>query len=196
MTYTSKITSALAMAAIVAGTIAPAAFANTTVTVSHNGVLSHTNVHVTNNTGSAVVQNNKSAVVTFVNSNANTGDNHTSFNTGGGNVITTGPATSNVNVTVGGSKNKATVPSTPTNNTNVTVSNNGVLSHNDVNVTNNTWSGVVQNNSSFVLTGVNSNAETGDNSASFNTHGVNSISTDAATSTVNVTVGGSSNTLN
>jgi len=195
MTYTSKIATAITTVALIAGSVVPAAFANTKVNVDHNGVFSHTSVNVSNHTGTNVTQNNVSGVVTVVNSTANTGDNHASFNTGGGNIISTGPATSKVNVTIGGSSNTATVLPTPTTNTTVNVSHNGVFSKNKVKVSNSSWLNTVQQNFSFIFTGVNSNSNTGGNSSSFNTHGVNGIGTDAATSTVNITVNGSSNTL-
>lgn len=196
MTYTSKITSAIAMAAIIAGTIAPAAFADTTVNVNHNGALSNNTVNVNNSTETNVTQTNVSGVVTLVNSSANTGGNHTSFNAGGGNVISTGDATSTVNVTVGGNTNNATVSPAPMTDTTVNVNHNGVLSKTNVKVNNSSKSNVTQQNFSFILTGVNSTTNTGGNSSSFNTHGINGIGTGAATSTVNVTVHGSSNTLN
>ena len=78
--------------------------------------------------------------------------------------------------------------------TTVNVTGNGAGSNNTV-VTNNTsGTKVVQINNSTVVTSVNSTASTGGNNASFNTGGDTSINTGNANSTVNVSVGGSSNT--
>lgn len=192
-----KIAVAVATAAIVLGAVAPAAFASTTnVTVSGNGALSSTGVKVNNTTNTTVVQSNASNVVTVVNSTANTGGNHASFNTGGATVIGTGNATSNVNVTVGGSSNKATVPTPAADNTtNVTVSGNGALSVNKVKVTNTNVLTVVQQNLSNIWTVLASSTKTGNNSSNFNTGGTTGIGTGDATSNVTVNVTGSSNTL-
>ena len=194
---TKKFTVAVATAAIVLGAVAPAAFASTTnITVSGNGALSNTGVKINNTTNTTVVQSNVSNVVTVVNSTANTGGNHASFNTGGSTVIATGNARSNVKVTVGGSSNSAVVPTPATDNgTNVTVSDNGALSVNKVKVNNSNILTVVQQNWSNVWNVISSSTKTGNNSSNFNTGGITGIGSGNATSNVTVNVTGSTNTL-
>ncbi|MGI8419909.1 MAG: hypothetical protein ACR2LN_04660 [Candidatus Levyibacteriota bacterium] len=193
--FNAKLTTAVATAAIVLGAVSPAAFANTNVTVSHNGALSDTSVQVRNTTNTTVAQNNDSTVLTDVSSHANTGGNNADFNTGGSTIIGTGDANSTVNVTVGGSSNTAIVPTPADNTTHVTVSHNGALSTNKVNVSNHNWVSVAQQNLSYIWTSVTSHSKTGGNSSSFNTGGTTGVGTGNVTSNVTVHVNGSSNTL-
>lgn len=58
MVFRTKITTAIATTTIIIGTVVPAAFASTTVSVTGNGAVSHTSVKVSNNSGGNVVQNN------------------------------------------------------------------------------------------------------------------------------------------
>src|SRR6185437_10638928 len=157
--------------AVVLSAIAPASFASTNVTVSHNGVFSSSNVTVNNTNKTNVTQSNSSTVVTQVNSSANTGKNFVGFNTGGSNGIVTGNATSNVTVNVGGSSNTATVNTTCGCNTttDVNVNHNGAFSSNKVNVSNTNSVNVFQAAWNFIATGVNSSANTGENASAFNT---------------------------
>lgn len=81
-------------------------------------------------------------------------------------------------------------------NTTVNVSGNGAFSNTSVKVKNVAGTTVSQTNVSNVTTVVNSTANTGNNSSSFNTGGGSAVVTGNATSNVNVTTGGSSNTAN
>ncbi len=197
MNLKSRLATAVASTAIILGAVVPAAFASTNVNVTGNGAFSHSNVTVNNTSGTNVTQSNSSTVITVVNSTANTGHNTSAFNTGGDNIISTGNATSNVNVTVGGSSNNATVNTTCgcDSNTTVNVKNNGAFSSNGVKVTKNSSSNVVQEAWNFIVTGVNSKAGSGDNSSVFNTKGTSAIVTGDSHSNVTVNVTGSSNTL-
>lgn len=196
-----KLTTAIATAALLAGAVAPAAFAatNTTVNATGNGAFSYTNVKVKTVKGTTVSQTNGSSVTNVVNSKANTGNNTSNFNTGGGSAIGTGNATSNVTVTVNGSSNTANVTSDCNcegGNTTVNVSGNGAFSKTKVEVKNANWLTVLQTNITEVLNVVTGKANTGGNDSSFNTGSEGSVvGTSDATSNVNVTVGGSSNTL-
>lgn len=195
MTFPTKITTALVTAALVTGVIAPAAFADTTVSVNGNDAGSHSMVNVHNFNGTSIHQHNMLGVAIVIDSNANTGNNHTGFNTNGASIVNTGSATSNVNIGVGGNSNYAVLPNCGcgTSKNTVNVEGNGPYTKNHVNVTNTNWLGVFQNNLSTIFTGVVSHSNTGGNSTSFNTGGLNGIGTGDATSNVNVTVNGSSN---
>jgi hypothetical protein len=197
MNFKSKLATAVASAAVILSTVVPATFASTNVSVNGNGAFSKNNVTVNNTSGTTITQSNSSTVITEVNSTANTGKNTSTFNTGGDNGISTGNATSNVNVTVGGSSNNATVNTTCgcNNNTTVNVKNNGAFSSNGVKVTNNSSTNVLQQAWNYIVTGVASSANTGDNSSVFNTKGTNGIVTGNSHSNVTVNVTGSSNTL-
>ncbi|SRR6266568_2232522 len=69
----------------------------------------------------------------------------------------------------------------------VTVSGNGALSNNAVNVTNTQATVVNQTNNANITNNVNSSASTGGNSSNFNTGGNSTINAGAASSVVNVT---------
>jgi hypothetical protein len=71
--------------------------------------------------------------------------------------------------------------------TTLTVSGNGALSNNAVNVTNASNTVVNQTNNANITNNVNSNASTGGNSSNFNTGGNSTIKTGDANNTVNVT---------
>lgn len=187
---------AIATAALLVGAAAPA-MAATDVNVSGNGAFSGTKVKVSNTTSTKVKQGNYVSNTTVVNSTASTGGNSSNFNTGGVSAISTGPATSTVTVTNGGSSNTAVVSGDCgcISDTTVNVSGNGAFSHNVVKVNNSSWLGVFQKNVSEVLNVVNSKAKTGNNDSSFNTDGGSVVETGAATSNVTVTNEGSTNTL-
>jgi len=198
MNFTKRLTTAAATAAIIIGTIAPVAFANTNIKVNGNGDKSNNTVNVSNNTSTTVVQGNGSVVINQVDSTAGTGGNKANGNTKGNTTISTGDANSNVNVTVGGSSNTATVtPSCGCNTTtNVTVKNNGQNSTNKVTVASNNVFTAIQTNLSFIVNAVSSVVGTGGNTANSNTGGDTNVTTGSANSNVTVNVTGSSNALN
>lgn len=198
MNIKQKITSAAAIAAMMASVVAPASFAATTVKIKNNGALSTNYVKVKNVSSKTVSQYNGTLVLTGVHAKAKTGGNTSSFNVGGENTITTGKATNDVTVDVEGSSNDNTGnqcgcvdPST-----NVNISGNGALSTNTAIVKNISYNSVEQGNETFVGTHVGVSASTGGNNSSFNVGGDSSITTGAAENTVEVTVGGSTNTNN
>jgi len=71
--------------------------------------------------------------------------------------------------------------------TDLTVSGNGALSNNAVNVTNASNTVVNQTNNANITNNIHSDASTGGNSSDFNTGGNTTVNTGAASSTVNVT---------
>lgn len=194
----SKFLAGLATATMAASLFGGAAFANTKVTVSHNGAFSHNFTGVHSNTFSVKSQNNDSFNGNFVYSNVDSGGNHSSFNTKGSNTVTSGLASSTVNITNNGDKNTASTTDCGcgNQNTNVDVSGNGAFSSNGVFVSSNNASFVHQSNTSTNINAVGSSANSGDNSSSFNTGGSTTVTGGSATSTVNITNGGNTNTLN
>src|SRR5687768_2499068 len=101
----AKIGSMVASAALLATVFAPAASA-ASVNVGGNGAFSHNKVNVNKTHVTSVVQKNYTTAVNSIGSNANTGNNSSSFNTGGGSAVLSGPATSTVSTaTIGGHNN-------------------------------------------------------------------------------------------
>lgn len=192
--FKTKLATGLVTATILAGTAAPA-FAATNVVVAGNGAFSTNKVGVFKLTLNTKTQNNTSVVSTKVTTLQNTGGNSSSFNTGGANTITTGPATSTVTTTVtGGTNNMGAGCGCPTGDTNVGVVGNGAFSHNGVGVVDVSVNHASQTNTQVVSTNVGTGQNTGFNSAWFNTGGTNGITTGGASSTVTTTVGGNTNT--
>lgn len=148
-----------------------------------------------------VTQINKSFILTGVLSVAVTGGNtikgSTKHDEGSSDPsITTGNATSTVNVTVGGSSNSANVNPCPCGTGNVTtLSDESGGSNNSVTTVNINSTEVTQINKSADVTLVGSVAGTGGNTISGNTGGDSLITTGNATSSVTVSVTGSTNTL-
>lgn len=195
MNIKQKVTSAIVLGTMVTAIVAPSTFAATnTVKVTGGGAFSSSKAIVKNNTANVVVQANANIVNTFVGASANTGDNHSSFNTGGTNSITTGAATNTVGVNVTGGSNTNTSPCGCDTNTNdVTVKGGGAFSSSKTVVINSSSNSVYQGNLTVVNTGVWTSANTGGNSSSFNTHGSDTITSGPASNTVGVIVGGSTN---
>ena len=194
-----KIGTGLATAALLASVMAPAAFASTHVWVSGNGNHSSTFVMVGNHSRLTVSQYNRSTNYNFIGSSATTGGNNVNGNVGGGgNGVTTGKSQSSVTVGNYGNSNSATVASCGcASDTTVGVSGNGHYSDNSVIVLNHSVSSVSQGNSTQNFTGVMSVSDSGGNNVNGNVGGGgNGVTTDGSTSTVTVTNGGSSNTLN
>lgn len=77
----------------------------TSVNVNRNGAFSDNTVKVENTSWLKVLQSNVSNVFNAVSSTSNSGNNSSSFNTGGDSGVMTSTATSGVSVTVNGSSN-------------------------------------------------------------------------------------------
>ncbi len=198
MNIKQKIASAVAIGTMMVSVVAPASFAATnTVTVTGNGSFSYTKAVVKNVSSSTTVQDNTTAINTWAGLSANTGKNKQSFNVGNGgsNSITTGAATNIVGVSVTGGTNTNTSNCGCDSNSNtVTVTGGGAWSSSKAVVINSNSTVVSQTNTTTVNTNVWSSANTGGNSQSFNVGGGNSVTTDPASNTVGVEVGGSTNT--
>jgi hypothetical protein len=193
MTYKNRIITAIATGAVLVNALAPMAFAST-ITVSGNGEDSSSNVNLTSNTTTQVVQTNDANISNKVDSSSSTGDNSSNGNTGGSTSITTGNATSNTTVTNAANLNQADLSncaSCNSSSTDVNISGNGEDSHNDANVGNNSGVFVSQTNTADIKNDVNADAKTGGNVATSNTGGDTTIHTgDAKT---NVSVGNAAN---
>lgn len=107
MNIKQKLTTAAIAGSMLAATLLPSsAFAATNaVTITGTGAFSYNKVKVINVSSTSVTQSNSTTAVTGVSAGSNTGGNTSGFNVGGGNTITTGTASTGVNVNVGGSTN-------------------------------------------------------------------------------------------
>lgn len=188
MTFTSRITIAIATGAVLVSSLAPLANADT-ATVAGNGTESNNTVTVSVKNTNTVNQSNTANITNHIVSNAATGDNTASKNTGGSQGIQTGNATNNVTVTNAVNLNKADVSCASCNSGALTVkeAGNGDGTDNNVNATNTNSVFVNQTNNANLKNSVTANAFTGKNDTSLNTHGANTIVTGNAHSTVNVT---------
>jgi hypothetical protein len=192
-----NLATSVATAAMVLSAFVPSTFAATNVTVGGNGAFSYNGVTVKSVKKTVTMQSNTTVANTLVGANTSTGGNYSSFNTGGGNSVTSGAATTNVGVGVGGSSNMTT-PSLCgcdllNHDTNVTIAGNGAFLVNGVVVKNVNATVVSQNNTTLANTSFFTNTTTGGNNSSFNTGGGTGVSAGPATTNVGVVVTGSQN---
>lgn len=193
-----QIFSVMTAGALVLSVSAPA-FAGTTLEISGNGAGSNNYVGVSQTNTTTVTQSNDAHVDNNVTSNAKTGGNDASFNTGGNTNVNTGAATTDTTVTNAVNSNAAQVGcgGCQSGNVDVTISNNGADSQNTVGsqqpltVTNTTSVG--QKNYADVHNNVESNAKTGGNDANSNTGGNVTVNTGAAGTTTNVSTSANAN---
>ena len=192
MTIQRKITTAIATGAVLAQVLSPIALADTQIL--DNGALSTNVVNTSVSNTSVVTQNNAASISNVVSSNSSTGGNKADFNTNGNNTIVTGAATNVTHIDNNANLNQATVApcgACGANAGDVKISGNGAASHNTVNQAvnanhNSADVTVVQNNVANVSNGVSANANTGNNSGSFNTGGNTVIATGPAYTEVSV----------
>src|SRR3989344_5068655 len=152
MNYLQRLGTAVAAGSLVFGTFVGTVFADTTIEISGNGDNSNNTITINNSCSVNVTQNNTTNVDVNISTNLSTGGNQANNNTGGNVTVTSGNATSDVNITVGGSSNWADVPSCCdcTGGVNVTISGNGVNSTNNQTVNNTTNTTVNQKNKTKV----------------------------------------------
>ncbi|MCL4418607.1 hypothetical protein M1146_00730 [Patescibacteria group bacterium] len=198
MTIKQKIGAAIATGTLIAATLLPgAAFANTNITISGNGVGSVNKAKVVKINKSTVNQGNLTGVSVSGGALSNTGGNSASGNTGSGVTIGTGAAASSASTSVTGSSNVNTqgLPcGCDESSTTIDITRNGVGSNNRAKVV--TINSLTVNQGNATLVGVETlvGSNTGGNSASGNTGGTVGITTGTANSSVGVSVTGSSNT--
>ncbi|MBI4037479.1 hypothetical protein HY382_00335 [Candidatus Curtissbacteria bacterium] len=195
--YIYKIGTAATIAGLLGASFAPAVLAET-VEISGNGNNSNNTVAINNSCSISLTQKNVNNVSVNVAVGAYTGGNTASGNVGGDVDITTGNATADLNVTVGGSINTATPADccdclSPV--TGVLISGNGNNSNNTVAQNNSASTSSTQKNKNKVRVRAKVKAKTGKNTSNNNVGGTTSVGTGEATSTIGVTVSGGSNNL-
>ncbi|MBI5044402.1 MAG: hypothetical protein HZC02_00570 [Candidatus Levybacteria bacterium] len=196
----TKITTGLVTAGIIANFVAPAAFADTDVTVKENGDSSTNKVKVKNKHVVKVKQKNTTNITNSVGLTQSTGGNNAKKNTGGDVTLTSGDATANVTIDNTTDGNTATVDGCGCagGDTTVNVEGNGADSTNKVKVSNVNVTKATQKNTTTVINGVSIGQTTGGNSANSNTGGSVDVTSGDADATVGIanSVGENSLTIN
>lgn len=180
----TKAAAGIAIAALLAVTAVPSAFAQTAVGVGGNGAFSDTDVNVTNACQTQISQMNQADIENAVRNYAITGGNSASFNTGGSVTIYTGDASTATGVSnAAGSNALSGVEGCSNGYTGVGVTGNGAYSDTNVDVSN--WSREQwrQYNETAFLNSVYNSVSTGNNAANFNTNSDIVIVTGSADST-------------
>lgn len=195
-----KFFSAFASASLVVSVFAPTvlAAADQELTIEGNGQNSDNTIVVTQTSNCTVKQKNITDVEVLAVVDANSGDNTANGTTGGNVDQTSGKATAELNVTVGGSSNTATDPccgctDAPT--VDATIKNNGKNSDNDIVSTDTKNKTVKQKNDTFVGVGAIVTAKSGKNKANGTTGGSVTQKSKKAKAELNVTVAPSTNSL-
>jgi hypothetical protein len=167
-----RIGAGVATTALLALSVAPAAFAEDNVFLGGNGAFSDNTAHVSNNNSSSVVQRNDTNISNDVNNRLSTGGNHASFNTGGSVTIYSGAANASTSISNEAGSNVANLSNScgcSSSGANVAVSGNGAFSSNNVSVSNWNRDKFVQDNKTYFKNEVLNNISTGKNYADFNT---------------------------
>ena len=163
---------------------------NTNVTISDNHVSTTNTANVTNANTTVLGQTNLAVVGNVVGANSSTGNNTSSFNNGGNTAISTGNASTTVDVATAANANVVKVGGgagvMPGSGNSVTIVGNGPFSVNTVNLTDASTLVLGQTNNAAVSNLVSANANTGGNTASFNNGGDVSIVTHNAKTNVGV----------
>jgi hypothetical protein len=198
MNLVQKVGGAVASVALLGSLLAPAAFAQGT-TIHGNGAGStNTVIGGGSNTKNIVKQHTNTFAATFIDAGANSGANTASFNTGPGTTsVQTGTATNDARVrTTGGSNTASSSCGCTTTRGDNTISGNGAGSHNTIIGGNSNVNVVEQGSHTTSINDVDLSANSGGNTASFNTGGSTNIGTGSASNTVRVTTTGGDNTVN
>ena len=169
------------------GFSSPAFADEISISLSGNGTGSTSDATVTVTSNTNVEQTNTADVVNSIGINANTGDNTANNNTGGDTSITTGDISQNVDVLNVANTNGTNEGASYSQETNVSISDNGSGSTNNVTVNLTNDKNVDQNNSADIENNVNLDANTGGNSASGNSGGSVNISTGGVDQSTNIT---------
>ena len=194
MTLKKQIISIIASGAVLLQATIPA-FADTTLVISGNGADSKNEVKIESNQSTLVTQNNDAKINNQVNASSDTGDNEAEENTGGDVSISTGDATTDVNVQNTVNSNAASVDCCGNNDVDVLISGNGADSDNKVELKDEKDSGVqvFQDNNADVKNHVDADSNSGDNEAEENAGGDVSIETGDASTTVGVSTTANAN---
>lgn len=193
--FLQKLSTGLATAALLAGFLAPAAFATADLQISGNGPTSHNTIVDIDKCKSTVNQSNSTYVSTGAVVGANSGNNSANGNvTGGGNVdINTGKADASLTVAVGGSSNNATPPDCCAcggQAETALISGNGPASTNQIINVDKKKTRVSQRNRTRVRTHALVGSDSGNNDSNSNVTGSGNVSvtTDNATASLDVSV--------
>lgn len=155
--------------------------AGDSVKISGNGATSFNNANLNKVNTAVLGQTNTAAVTNNVASNSNSGDNDASFNTGGATTIMTGAALSDTHVTTAANVNSASMGggvgagAGMGHGASALITGNGAGSLNNINLNLISSVALGQQNSAAVTNNVASNANSGGNSADFNTGGAVSV---------------------
>lgn len=167
--------SALATGVVLLGTLAPAAFADTTVGIVGNGFDSTNTVSVHSTSSNTLNQTNTARVANTVTTNLNTGNNRADNTTGGSVDLQSGNANTAVGITNEVNKNVAMGLSgcgCSNGTSSVWINGNGARSNNYASVTSSQRNAAYQSNNANVSNTVTTNQTTGNNTASGNTGSV------------------------
>jgi hypothetical protein len=160
----TKISTAIATGAVLATSLAPAAFANS-IEISGNGAFSDNSVDFTQRNTTRVVQSNDSNISNTVRVSNDTGGNSSSFNTGGDTTIRTGNASSDVSIVNEGNSNVANLQSCGCESgTDISIHGNGAFSENGVDVDTSRNTSLVQRNTQDIDNNVHVDNSTGNGS--------------------------------
>ena len=182
----NKIGVGLATGALLLNSLAPMAFASTTIEISGNGAGSDNWVTLNQTSSTQVQQNNTANVTNNVDADASTGGNDANYNTGGDVTVDTGKANATANVSNTLNSNSADVDCCTAGSTNVKIDGNGANSDNGVALNQKTQTVVSQDNYANVYNNVDADAKTGYNDANGNTGGDVTVNTGNATADVSV----------
>ncbi len=147
------------------------------VKISGNGATSFNNANLNKTNTTVLGQTNQAAVTNNVASNANSGDNHAAFNTGGAVVVQSGLAQADTDVTTLANVNVASMGGHAGagaglgNGASALITGNGAGSLNNINLNLLSSVTLAQQNSAAISNNVSSNANSGGNSGDFNTGG-------------------------
>jgi hypothetical protein len=167
-------------------TALPAHAEEIVVTVSDNGAGASNEVNVTSQSQTTVNQNNTANIENNITTNANTGNNSANENTGGDTIIATGDVATNTDVSNQNINQNIAQASNPgAASGSISVSGNGANTTNSVNVSSTNTTTVSQNNTANITNKATTNANTGNNSADWNSGNV-IIHTGSITATTNI----------
>ena len=140
--------------------------------ITGNGAGSTSDVATTSNQNTNVTQSNTTTSSTEVTTDSNTGNNMVSENTGGTSTIVSGNVTTDVLIENSGNVNASSADCciAPAETTGV-IAGNGAGSVNYLQVISNSTSSIVSNNTAVITNNIIGIANTGNNSASNNSHG-------------------------
>lgn len=175
--------------------ITPALAAHTDI--SGNGAFSRNDVSLRSNNSTIVNQSNNADIRNDISTNASSGNNSSSFNTGNDSRIDTGDANSFVSISNMANANSANVSNSGSGqNTNVNISGNGAFSDSNVRVKMNDPSRISQDNNARFDNTIVTNNQTGNNRGDFNTsrYGSDSVSIYTGDSDANVFIRNEANT--